>query len=237
MRAGASVIDVAGGLFGVIGILAALQRRHETGVGAHVRCSLFETTAFLVGQHIAQMAVTGKAPAPMPARISAWAIYDVFQAAGGEQLFVAVVSDAQWQAFCAAFSFDEFANDPGLAANNDRVAQRARLLPPIRAAFAVHARDELLTRLDAIGVPAAKIARPEELLDDEHLNAAGGLLDLTLPGGRPARLPALPLEIDGSRFGVHRDLSAPGADSRAILGELGLSSEEIDALVQRGAVA
>ncbi len=237
LRAGASVIDVTGGIFGVIGILAALQRRQRTGKGAHVKCSLFETTAFLVGQHIAQMAVTGEPAAPMPVRISAWAIYDVFEAAGGEQLFVAIVSDAQWRVFCADFALEEFASDPGLAKNNHRVAQRARLLPPIRAAFAGHARDELLDRLARIGVPAAKIARPDELLADEHLNAAGGLVDLTLPGGLPVRLPALPIEIDGNRFGVRRDLGAPGADSRTVLGELGLSSGEIDALIVCGAVA
>ena len=103
LRAGASVIDVTGGMFGVIGILAALERRHRSGRGAHVKCSLFETTAFLVGQHMAQMAVTGKPAEPMPTRISAWAIYDIFQTAGDRQVFVAVVSDAQWRAFCAAF--------------------------------------------------------------------------------------------------------------------------------------
>jgi len=237
LRAGASVIDVTGGMFGVIGILAALQRRQRTGEGAHVRCSLFETTAFLVGQHIAQMAVTGVPAAPMPARVSAWAVYDVIEASGGEQLFVAVVSDAQWRAFCAEFALEEFANDPGLAVNNDRVAQRARLLPVIRAAFAGRTRDELLARLEAIGVPAAKIARPEELLHDEHLNAGGGFVDLTLPGGRPARLPALPMEMDGARFGVRRDLAAAGADSRAVLGELGLSADEIEALMHSGTVA
>jgi crotonobetainyl-CoA:carnitine CoA-transferase CaiB-like acyl-CoA transferase len=237
LRAGASVIDVTGGMFGVIAILAALERRHRSGRGAHVKCSLFETTAFLVGQHMAQMAVTGRPAAPMPARVSAWAIYDIFQAAADEQIFIAVVSDAQWRAFCAAFALTDFAADPTLAFNNDRVAQRERILPPIRALLGGYSRAELLERLEAIGVPATKIARPEDLFDDEHLNACGGLVNLTLPDGRPARLPALPVEIDGERCGVRRDLGRAGADSSAVLRELGISDEEIAALAQAGIVA
>jgi crotonobetainyl-CoA:carnitine CoA-transferase CaiB-like acyl-CoA transferase len=182
------------------------------------------------------MAVTGKAAAPMPARTSAWAIYDVFDTAGSDQIFVAVVSDAQWRAFCAEFELAEFAADPTLETNNGRVAQRSRILPPIRALIGARSRDELLKRLEAIGVPGAKIGRPEDLFDDQHLNAGGGLLDITLPDGRTTRLPALPVEMDGARFGKRRDLRAAGADSRDVLQELGLSGDEIDALVRTGAV-
>jgi crotonobetainyl-CoA:carnitine CoA-transferase CaiB-like acyl-CoA transferase len=237
LRAGASVIDVTGSMFGVIGILALLERRHRSGRGGHVRCSLFETTAFLVGQHMAQMAVSGKAAAPMPARISAWAVYDVFQTADAEQIFVAVVSDGQWQSFCTAFGLMDFAADPALAANNDRVGQRERILPRLRALFATRKRDELLATLENIGLPAAKIARPEDLFEDEQLNAAGGLVGMTLPDGRTVRLPALPVELDGERCGVRRHLGEPGADSRAVLSEIGVSAEQFDALVRAGVVA
>jgi crotonobetainyl-CoA:carnitine CoA-transferase CaiB-like acyl-CoA transferase len=236
LRAGASVIDVTGGMFGVIGILAALERRRRSGQGAYVKCSLFETTGFLVGQHMAQMAVTGKPAAPMPTRISAWAIYDVFETADTEQVFVAVVSDAQWRAFCAEFGLAEFAADPALASNNDRVAQRARILPPIRQLFALRSRNDLLDRFEAIGVPATRIGRPEDLFDDEHLNASGGLVGLTLPDGRTTRLPALPLELDGERFDKRRDLGSAGADSREVLAEIGLSGADVDALARAGVV-
>jgi crotonobetainyl-CoA:carnitine CoA-transferase CaiB-like acyl-CoA transferase len=237
LRAGASVIDVTGGMFGVIGILAALERRHHSGKGAYVKCSLFETTSFLVGQHMAQMAVTGKPAAPMPARTPAWAIYDVFDTAGAEQIFVAVVSDAQWRAFCAEFGLVEFARDPTLATNNSRASQRVRILPAIRELFAGRSRDDLLERLEAIGAPAAKIGRPEDLFDDAHLNASGGLVEVTLPDGRTTRLPALPVELDGGRFAKRRDLGAPGADTHAILEEIGLAGADIDALVRAGVVA
>ncbi len=237
LRAGASVIDVTGGMFGVIGILGLLERRHRTGAGGQVKCSLFETTAFLVGQHMAQKAVTGTAAAPMPARVSAWAIYDVFATAGEGQIFVGVVSDQQWVAFCTAFALDDFASDETLALNNDRVLARDRILPRIRAMFADIDRDVLLAKCEAVGLPVAPIARPEDLFDDLHLNAHGGLVDLHLPDGTPARLPALPIEVDGERFGVRHDLGDPGADSRALLLDAGMSNDTIDALFTSGAVA
>lgn len=220
LRAGASVIDIAGGMFGVIGILAALERRHRTGAGGEVKCSLFETTAFFVGQHMAQAAVTGTPAPPMPARISAWAVYDVFETADpDEQLFVGVVSDAQWQAFCGEFDLADFAADAGLAANNDRVCQRDRVLPPLRAMFAGMPRDAIVAKLEAIGLPFAPITRPQDLFDDPHLTAAGGLLDVTLENGRKVSLPALPLEIDGRKPGLQRDLPLPGQHNGEVLGE------------------
>lgn len=207
LRAGASVVDITGGMFGVIGILAALEQRHRTGKGAQIKCSLYETTAFLVGQHIAQKAVTGQAAKPMPVRISAWAIYDVFETKNeGEQLFVGVVSDGQWQTFCTDFGLDDLAARTEWATNNQRVLAREEILPRVQALFRTATRDELVRKLESSGLPFAPIVRPDELTDDAHLNAAGGMVDVTMPDGSTARLPALPLEIDGGRPGLWRDL-------------------------------
>lgn len=221
LRAGASVIDVTGGMFGVIGILAALERRHRTGEGGDVKCSLFETTAFLVGQHMAQKAVTGTAAAPMPARISAWAIYDVFDVANGEQIFLGVVSDGQWKLFCEAFELAELAADETLRLNNDRVRARDRILPVIRSLFAGMDKADLLARLEALGLPVAPITRPEDLFDDPHLNHGGGLVELARPDGDAIRLPNLPLEIDGARAGVRFPLPAPGEHNAEVFGGKG----------------
>ena len=237
LRAGSSVIDITGGMFGVIGILAALERRHRTGEGGEVRCSLYETTAFLVGQHMAQAAVTGQAARPMPVRISAWAIYDVFDTAvADEQLFVGVVSDAQWVAFCAAFGLDALGADARFAKNNQRVLARDEIVPQIRALFGAMPRAELIAKVEAIGLPFAPIARPEDLFDDAHLNA-GGLIDLTLPDGRTTKLPGLPVELDGARLGLQRDIPRIGADSDAVLAELGYGAPAIAELRANGGVA
>jgi crotonobetainyl-CoA:carnitine CoA-transferase CaiB-like acyl-CoA transferase len=236
LRAGASVIDVTGGMFGVIGVLAALERRHRTGEGASIQAGLFETTAYLVGQHMAQKAVTGVAAAPMPARVSAWAIYDVFETADADQIFVGVVTDALWAKFCALFGLDDLWADEGLRANNARVAARPELLPRIREELKRFTKAELIAKLDGSGLPFAPIGKPEELFDDPHLLAGGGLSPVTLEDGRETRLPVLPVAVDGARTGSAARLPEPGADTDIVLKGLGYGSDEIAALKAGGAV-
>lgn len=236
LRAGTSAIDITGAMFGVIGILAALHGRGRTGRGGHVTSALYETTAFLVGQHIAQKAVTGRAAPPMPQRVSAWAVYDVFDTADA-QVFVGVVSDGQWRAFCAAFGFDDWAADPALAGNPGRVAARDVVIPRLRAAFAPMTSEVLMARLAEAGLPHAPIRRPEDLPDDPHL-AARGLSEVHLPeSGAALMLPNLPLEIDGRRAALRRDLPGIGADGDAILTELGRSESDRQRLRREGIVA
>jgi crotonobetainyl-CoA:carnitine CoA-transferase CaiB-like acyl-CoA transferase len=225
-------------MFGAIGILAALERRHRTGQGGNVRCSLYETTAFLVGQHMAQQAVTGAPAQPMPVRVSAWAIYDVFETLNaGEQLFVGVVSDGQWRAFVKAFDLGEIGTNPAYAENNKRVAARDVIVPAVRAIFAAMPRSDLVEKLERLGLPFAPIVRPDELFDDPHLNAPGGLVDLTLPSGTKTRLPALPIELDGDRFAATHDLPAIGGDAAQILEELGYGPADAARMREQSIVA
>ncbi|HEV2569435.1 CoA transferase [Sphingomonas sp.] len=200
LRAGTSVIDATGGMFGVIGILAALEERHRTGRGQKIQAALFETTVWLVGQHMAQKAVTGQAAQPMPARISAWAIYDVFETRD-EPVFVGVVTDALWEKFCALFGLDELWADESLRKNNERVQARNRILPTIRAMFGEMTRAEIMQRLEGSGLPFAPISRPEDLFEDPHLLASGALHRTILPDGNETFLPGLPLTLDGKRPG------------------------------------
>ena len=200
LRAGSSVIDATGGMFGVIAILAAVEERHRTGCGQKVQSALFETTVWLVGQHMAQKAVTGQAASPMPARISAWAIYDVFETRD-EPVFVGVVTDALWEKFCALFGLDALWADESLRRNNARVGARDRILPEIRALFGGMTRAEIIVRLEGSGLPFAPIGRPEDMFEDPHLLASGGLEPVTLPDGRETLLPALPVSLEGARPG------------------------------------
>ncbi|MFY7835403.1 MAG: CaiB/BaiF CoA transferase family protein [Novosphingobium sp.] len=234
LRAGSSVVDVTGGMFGVIGILAALQERQRTGRGQKVVASLFETTIYLVGQHMAQFAVTGKAAAPMPARISAWAIYDVFETAD-EPVFIGVVSDSLWEKFCALFALDDLWAEQDLRTNNARVLARDRIMPQVRALMATMTRDQIVTKLEGTGLPFAPIGRPEDMFDDPQL-ANGGLEDVTLDNGKETRLPTIPLEMGGKRPGAPVTLPQPGADGRAILQKLGYPADRIADLIGQGAV-
>ncbi len=240
MRVGASVIDVTGGLFGVIGILAALERRKRTGLGERITGALFESTAFLCGQHMAQEAVTGEAPLPMSVRRSAWAIYDVFESRDGEKIFVGVVSDTQWDRFCEEFELEELKSDPLLAQNNARVRRRDCILPAVSAQFRSLGSEELLRRLDRAGVPFAQVNTPSDLFDDPHLAANGGLVDVTLKDGPRAgtqtATPALPIEWADERFGVRQDIPAAGEHGRDVLAGAGYLPEQIDELERAGVV-
>lgn len=219
LRAGASVIDVTGGMFGVIGILAALEERRRTGRGQLVKSALYETTAFLVGQHMAQKAVTGTAARPMPERISAWSIYDVFQTKDGEGVFIGVVTDKLWLVFCDLFGLSDLKANEAYALNNARVAARDQILPVVREVVGQYTREELIDMLSPSGLPFAPIARPEDLFDDPHLNT-GGLIDVTMPNDEVVRLPSLPIEMDGRRFNEAAAAPKSGEHQEQVLAEL-----------------
>jgi crotonobetainyl-CoA:carnitine CoA-transferase CaiB-like acyl-CoA transferase len=230
LRAGTSVIDVTGGMFGVIAIMAAIEERHRTGRGQQVSSSLFETTVYLVGQHMAQKAVTGQAARPMPVRISAWAIYNVFETADNEHVFVGIVSDSLWEKFCAAFNQPELAGNPDYKTNSQRVLARDTLLPRVRELFKTFRKADLVAKLEHTGLPFAPIGKPEELFDDPHLLASGGLGLTTLPDGRETRLPILPIEMGGLRPQQDGSLARPGQQTDEVLAMLGIVGSDIAAL-------
>jgi crotonobetainyl-CoA:carnitine CoA-transferase CaiB-like acyl-CoA transferase len=234
LRAGTSVNDIMGGMFGAIGAMAALARREKTGKGQEVQSALFENNVFLVAQHMMQFAVTGKPADPMPGRISAWAIYDVFTVKGGEQIFLAVVSDTQWAIFCKAFALTELRGDPRLATNNDRVRARDWLIPLLRSQLAEHSAAELSAVFEENGLPFAPITRPQDLFDDPHLNGTGGLAPLTLPDGRETRVPLLPFTLGGARPGLRLNPPRLGEHTEELLSEVGYSDAEIANLKGRG---
>jgi crotonobetainyl-CoA:carnitine CoA-transferase CaiB-like acyl-CoA transferase len=227
LRAGAPVNDMMGGMFAVIGILAALQERHRTGKGQLIRSALFENTAFLVSPHMAQFAVTGKSVAPMPARVSAWAVYDVFETADDLPIFVGVVSDTQWRAFCEEYRRPDLLADATLLTNTQRVAARGRVIPELRRLFKGLTRAEISAKCERARLSFAPVTKPEELFDDPHLATPGAMVDVTLPDGRTLPVPALPLEMDGQRFGLRRDIARVGEHSAEIAAELGLSAAAI----------
>ncbi|MCA3217036.1 MAG: CoA transferase [Burkholderiales bacterium] len=237
LRAGASVNDIMGGLFGALGAVAALVQRDKTGAGRRIDSGLFENCVYLVAQHMMQFAVTGQPAAPMPARLPAWGIYDVFTAADGPQLFLAVVSDTQWRAFCQALARPDWRDDARLASNPLRVAARDWLLPQVADVLGARRGAELVALATAAGLPWAPITAPEQLFDDPHLQASGGLAPLTLPDGRATAVPLLPLAWDGARLPLRASPPRVGEHTRALLAEAGLDEAAIEALIARGAAA
>ena len=240
LRAGSSVNDIMGGMFGAIGALGALIQRGITGKGMEVQAALFENNVFLVGQHMLQYAVTGQAAAPMPDRISAWAVYDVFTVKDGEQIFLAAVSDVQWATFCEVLGFADLKADPRYTSNNARVTQRLSLMPVLRERLATRSAADLTALFEKAGLPFAPIRKPEELFDDEHLQATGGLADIKLPDGERAgqtvQTTLLPFTMAGQRLKVRLDPPVLGEHTREVLAGLGYGASEIASLHDRSIV-
>jgi crotonobetainyl-CoA:carnitine CoA-transferase CaiB-like acyl-CoA transferase len=237
IRAGASVNDVMGGMFGAIAILAALFQRKSTGRGQYVQSALFENNVFLMAQHMMEGLMTGKPVTPMPERIRAWAIYDTFTTSDGEQVFVGVVTDTQWKVFCDSFGLTAFLSDPTMLTNPQRVEARDRIIPEVTRIFRGMTKSDVMARCEKLGLPFAPISRPEDLFDDEHLNASGGLAPVTLLNGKKTKVPILPVEMDGRRFSTRIDVPQIGAHTREILGQLGYDDRAIDQLIADRAVA
>ena len=241
LRAGTSVNDIMGGLFGAIGALGALVQRGITGRGMEVQSALFENNVFLMGQHMLQYAMTGRHPQPMPARDNPWAVYDVFTVKDGEQIFLAAVSDSQFATLCDMLGFADLKADPTLATNNDRVRQRPRLLATLRERLAERSATELAARFEKAGLPFAPINRPEDLYDDPHLQATGGLADIVLPDGERAgetvKTTLFPITLGGCRLGVRLQPPRFGEHTDELLEGLGYAAAEIVDLKARALVA
>jgi crotonobetainyl-CoA:carnitine CoA-transferase CaiB-like acyl-CoA transferase len=237
LRVGASVNDIMGGMFAVISILCALLQRKENGAGAKIETGLFETCAFLMSQHMAAHAMNGLEPLPMAeANRGAWSIYNVFDTSDeGQQVFVGVVTDTQWEIFCNNFNFPDLLPLTEVG-NKERVHLRDEYLPRVRERFKEYTKAELLDKCEALGLPYSPIQKPTDLYDDPHLLASGGLLEMTEPSGNKVVVPGLPMSVDGARYGMRHDPPDVGADSDEILATLGMSTDDVQTLKAKGVV-
>jgi len=231
LRAGASVNDVMGGMFGAIAILGALHQLKATGQGQYVQSGLFENCALLMGQHMLEGFATGKPVKPMPDRVRAWALYDNFKTRDEQLVFVGVVSDTQWKVFCEAFGLQDLLSDPSLKTNPQRVEARPRILPIVTELFGKMSKPELMAKCDELGLPFAPISKPEDLFDDPHLNASGGLAPVTMPhSGIKTKVPNLPIEMNGARLTTRLDIPKIGEHTRELLAALDYDAAAISRL-------
>lgn len=220
LRVGSSVNDIMGGMFGAIGVLAALRERDRTGLGQEVQSALFENCVFLAAQHMQQFSMTGDPPPPMPERVSAWSVYDVFTLADDQQLFIGAVSDRQFVALCRTIGAPGLADEPAFSTNEKRVEARSTLIPRLGDILRGHRVDELTPRLEAAGIPYAPIVRPDQLVDDPHLRASGGIVPMRTDGGDETDVVLLPLTMGGRRPGVRQPLARIGEHTDEVMGSL-----------------
>jgi crotonobetainyl-CoA:carnitine CoA-transferase CaiB-like acyl-CoA transferase len=161
-------------------------------------------------------------------------VYDTFETSDDEKIFVGVVTDSQWKVFCEAFALTDLLADPRLKTNPQRVEARARIIPVVAGVFRGLTKAEAMQRCETLGLPFASITRPEDLFDDPHLNASGGLVPLELPNGMKTKSPILPLEMDGRRLGAGHGLPRVGEHTRELLLGLGYGKAEIEDLTVEG---
>jgi crotonobetainyl-CoA:carnitine CoA-transferase CaiB-like acyl-CoA transferase len=227
LRAGTSIVDITGGMFGYIGILLALYEREKTGQGKEVKASLFETTAFLMGQHMAYSAITKVPVPPMPARVSAWSVYRIFNTKDNDQIFIGIISEKHWKRFCEVFEWNDWLGDEKLSSNNLRIDNRDWFLPELEKRIGSFTKQEIITKCEEAAIPFAPIAKPEDLFDDVQLNEGGSLLQTVLPDGTETKLPVTPLDYGGEKAALHLNPPKIGEHTMEILKNLGMSEEAI----------
>ncbi|MEI6264801.1 MAG: CaiB/BaiF CoA-transferase family protein [Sphingobacteriia bacterium] len=237
LRAGTSIIDITGGMFGYIGIIMALYEREKTGMGKEVKASLFETTAFLMGQHMAYGAITKTPVPPMPARVSAWSIYQIFDTKDNDQVFVGIISEKHWERFCEVFEKLDWKNDLRLQTNNLRIDNREWFIPAVKSLLLNYTKQEIMDRCEKAGITFAPIAKPEDLFDDIQLNEGNSLLTTTLPDGTITKLPKTPIEYEGADIALRMNPPTIGEHTKAILISLGYSEGEIEQFNHQNIIA
>ena len=236
LRAGASIVDIGGALFGAIAVLLALREREQTGKGQFVKSALFETAAFFMGQHMACAALADEPLPPMSARLSTWSVYQIFKTRDEDSVFIGITSDRHWQRFCEAFGRDDLFEDEGLKTNNLRVAQEERLIPEIEATLAKLSKAEALRLCEEAGIPFAPVTRPEDLFEDPQLNQGAGLLETVFPDGVRTKMPRTPIEMSHHDFGLRLEPPKVGEHTRDILKGLGYTPERIEELCEEGVI-
>ncbi|HEV2099529.1 MAG TPA: CoA transferase [Stellaceae bacterium] len=219
VRVGVSIVDLATGMWSVIGILAALEERRRTGRGGVVDTSLYETALAWMTIPIAAHLVSGEIPAPQGSGVDMIVPYQAFAAADG-YIMVAAGNDNLFRHLCAALDRPDLAEDPRFRANKDRVVNRRSLIPILEDIFAAEPIRIWAARLDQAGIPNGPMQTVDQVVADAQTVALG--LVQSLPPGSERRslsLVGLPVSFDGVRPPFTKSAPALGQDNAEILGE------------------
>ncbi|RKR15203.1 crotonobetainyl-CoA:carnitine CoA-transferase CaiB-like acyl-CoA transferase [Maribacter vaceletii] len=236
LRAGTSVIDITGGMFGYIGILQALYEREKTGEGGFVKSALFETCAFLMGQHMAYSSQIDYKIPPMPSRVSAWSIYKVFDTKDNDKAFIGIISEKHWKRFCEVFNWQDWLSDERLKTNNLRIDEREWFIPELEERIRQFTKQEIIEKCEKGHIPFAPISRPEDLFEDEQLNKGNSLMEVNLGDGKITKLPKFPIEYKGTRVEKRLDPPKIGEHTAEVLKGLNIDDATIEKMIAEGII-
>ena len=236
MKCGVAFADIFTGLYATIGILAALQHRDRTGEGQHIDLALLDCQVAVLANQALNYLVGGTPPPRLGNAHPNIVPYQSFPTADGH-VIIAVGNDRQFRDFCRIAGLDGVAEDERFASNRLRVENRGVLVPIVAEAVKQRRTAEWLAALEAAAVPCGPINTIDQVFADEQVKARGMRIDLERPDGTPTPGVANPIRLSQSPIGYGRPAPALGADTDEVLsGVLGLSSGEIAALRQAGAI-
>lgn len=236
MRAGASITDIGAATYGVMGILAALYRREQTGVGDCIEAGLYETVVFWISQYITGAQLSGKNPPPRGEQTSGmgkamgWGVYQLFPTKGGKPVFIAVTGNRHWVGLCDVLGFDDWKNSAEFNTNRKRTAEKWRIAERITAATQLLTYDDITARLYKALVPYAPVGTPLDILADKHMGEAGRWMQLKV-GDKQLKVPKLPFAMGGTEdFEAAKQPAFLGEHTDTILASIGYTPAEVAAL-------
>lgn len=236
VRLGVAVADIASGMFAFQGLLLALIARGTSGRGQQVDVSLLDSVTALLTYQAARQFATGETPVRTGNRHMTIAPYDTFDTAGGV-LVLAVGNDAQWRKLCGVLGAADLSGDTRFVTNAGRVDHYEELRPRLEAHFSRWALDALVAALKAEGVPCGAVRSIADVTGDPQVLARGMVETVMHPTAGAQRVLGIPVKLSDTPGHIHSAPPLLGQHTAAVLmGDLGLSSDDVDALARAGVV-
>jgi crotonobetainyl-CoA:carnitine CoA-transferase CaiB-like acyl-CoA transferase len=222
VKVGGAVSDIFTGVYSTVGILAALAQRERTGKGAYVDTALVDSTVGILANNAMNYLVSGKIPTRLGNAHANIVPYQEFPAADGH-LIIASGNDSQFHKLCGVLGAAEISNNPAYKDNVGRLTNRDKIIPELTAYTKTMKRDDLLAKLEAVGVPAGPINNIAQVFDDPQVVHRGMRIDMPSKAAKTGTIPGVrtPIVMDGVPQASGRPSPLLGEHTEEILREIG----------------